>query len=103
MSGIVHLEIDHFVYFESLYAVPGMPPLIYNWRIENVLQQTAPFIETRSETGHTKRTRDATKWGWKTIQGTDAWSDDGGYAEYLLVCALLNSKPRSQMVTKYTL
>lgn len=103
ISGVIHLGIDPFFYFESLSAAPGVPPLIYNWKIENILQQTAPFIETRSEIGQRIFTRDAEKLGWKAIQKTDAWSDDGGNGDYVLVCALLNAEPRSQMAKKYTL
>lgn len=100
VSGVIHLGIDPFFYFESLYAVAGMPPLIYQWRIERILRQTAPFIETRSETGQRILTRDPEKLGWKMIQRADAWSDDGGNAEYVLVCALLNSESRSRRLTK---
>ena len=36
VAAEVYLGIDPFFYFERLYTLPGMPPLIYSWRIKSI-------------------------------------------------------------------
>jgi hypothetical protein len=68
-------------------------PLVYSWRINSILRQTAPFIEAGADSGRLGGrkllVRDASKLGYEEIQRTDAWSDDHGSGEYILVCDLL--------------
>jgi hypothetical protein len=83
VAGKFWLGVAHSLYRASL---SGMPALIYSWRVVEILQQTAPFVpgpEPRT------RVRDASRLGWKTIERTNAWTDDDGSADYLLRCELL--------------
>lgn len=89
----LELSVDPYFYFEQLSNGPGVPPLIYSWRIISILRQSAPFIETVSDhgpyTGSKVRSRDVSKQGYEQILRTDAWQDDNGYGEYILRCDLL--------------
>ncbi len=86
VAGRIGIGIDPFFYSERLHALPGMPPLNYSWKIERILLQTAPFVETtRPGTGKVL-VRDESNRGYRDIGKTDAWHDDGGIAEYLLEC-----------------
>lgn len=88
VTAKMDLGVDPFFYFESLYALPGMPPLVYSWRINSIGIQTAPFIKK----GNTLY-RDESKLDYRTIGKTNAWGDDEGHAEYLLTCTQLDVPP----------
>lgn len=90
----IYLGIDPFFYFERLYTLPGMPPLVCSWKINSIGQQTAQFIETHEPSGHKVLVRDEKKLGYKTIEATDAWNDDGGNGEYVLKCVRFDVPPK---------
>ena len=94
LEGEIQLGVDHFSYFERLSQLPGAPPLIFEWTIESIDMQTAPFIETRPGL----RERDRARRGWKRIAQTDAWRDDDGNAEYLLHCRLRDRTGRHSLI-----
>ena len=71
VTGRARVGVDVFHYFESLSARPEMPPLIYRWRITNILLQT---LDVPS--------------GWRAIAATNAWADDDRQADYVLECEL---------------
>ena len=81
------------MYFERLSARPNVPALIYDWHIEKIEIQTAPFVPV----GERRRERDNTKLGWSDIQRTDAWRDDDGHAEYILHCVRRETAPRTKL------
>jgi hypothetical protein len=89
----IHLGIDSFSYFERLFNIKGMLPLIYTWEISEVLIETAPILEKIHPTGQREFFRDETKRGTKPIRATNAWVDDQGRAEYFLICKKLNYAP----------
>ena len=90
LRGKVRIDIDPFFYFERLGHQPNAPALVYDWKIEKIDIQTAPFIEVEPR----KFERDPAKLGWKEIDKTDAWEDHG---EYLLHCVRVGGPrpPRS--------
>lgn len=88
-AGKVNLGIDPFFYFERLCKMPNIPALIYTWKIEQILRQTAPF---KNQNG--LLIRDPDKLGWTEIDATDAWKDDGGNASYILECSKLEHEPK---------
>ncbi len=92
-NGRIQLGIDPFFYFERLYNSPGSPPLIYDWKILEVLIQTSPFIKNSNGI----MARDEEKLAWKNITKTKAWKDDDGNAEYLLKCERLSKSPRHKL------
>jgi hypothetical protein len=82
LEGEISVGVDPFFYFERLASLPDAPPLIYDWTVEKIEMQTAPFIEIRPR----MMERDPERLGWKEIASTDAWKDDDGRAEYLIHC-----------------
>ena len=89
VAGEVYVGVDPFFYFERLSRQHTAPALIYEWLIEKIEMQTAPFI--KSDEGH--MVRDPTRLGWREIAATKAWNDGVG-AEYVLHCERLASPPR---------
>jgi hypothetical protein len=90
IAGRAYIGLDPFFYFERLGKRASMPPLIYTWSISQIERQTAPFISA----GPRLRVRDSSRLGWTTVERTDAWTDDGGNAEYVLRCELRADAPK---------
>ncbi len=94
VCGDLYLGIDPFFYFEDLAHTAGMPPMIYEWQLNRIEIETAPFIETLDESGRRLLTRDETKSAFREIERTDAWKDDDGNGAYVLHCSMLE-RPRT--------
>jgi hypothetical protein len=99
ISATIWLGIDYFSYFESFGIDKKVPELIYTWRINKILIQTAPYIEQIYEgpgfmNEKKIKTRDPLKLGYREIAMTDAWRDDAGSAEYILNCENLQCDPK---------
>lgn len=90
LQGEISLGIDPFFYFERLAKAPDSPALIFDWSVDAIDIQTAPFIEKAPGL----MARDPARRGWRQIARTDAWHDDGGNAEYLLHCSRKSRTPR---------
>jgi hypothetical protein len=98
VAGGINLSVDPFFYFEELAKRRRLPPLIYAWRVHEVLQRTAPLVlanpgdipgdpvAEQAMAEGTLHIRDPSQHGWETIAKTDAWQDDDGNANYLLRC-----------------
>lgn len=98
VAGEIELAVDPFFYFEQLAKRKRLPPLIYAWRVHELLQQTAPWVPAKpgdfpgdavaeqAIAEGTLQIRDSSQHGWAAIAQTDAWQDDGGNASYLLRC-----------------
>lgn len=93
VSGRITLGLDSFDYFESLHALPGMPPLIYHWRIREIIMETAPFEERISANGYKYYVRDESRLRREAVSDTNAWSEDCELASYVLHCERLPIPP----------
>lgn len=99
VAAEIYLGIDPFFYFGRLNRLPGIPPLVYSWKVNSIKRQTAPFVETQDPSGRKVPVRDQVKAGYKARQVADAWKDDDGHAEYVLNCAWLEVAPKFDGVT----
>lgn len=97
LSGEISIGVDPFFYFERLHAEANAPACIYDWKIERILMQTAPLIETAPR----RWERDPTKSGWKDIAATDAWNDDEA-PDYVLICRCIPNPPRRLRETQWS-
>jgi hypothetical protein len=91
--GGIYLGIDPFFYMANLSRITDAPALIYDWRIEDILIETAPLVETKPHYYE----RDKSKLGRKSIPRTDAWRDDDGSGDYILRCTLFDTPPRRSL------
>jgi hypothetical protein len=83
VQGEIWIGIDPFFYKERLNQMQGMPDLSVDWSVTRIQLETTPWIEDVS--GGTKlRRRDTEHESWTDRAVTDAWTDDGGAADYLL-------------------
>jgi hypothetical protein len=88
VSGQVYIGVDHFAYLERFSRHHTAPGLIYDWIINKIEIQTAPFIKVNERS----MVRDPERLGWREIEATNAWKD--GVADYLLHCERLDNPPR---------
>jgi hypothetical protein len=84
----IHIGIDPFFYSQRFSRHHEAPPLIYDWEITKIEIRTAPLEITQGTAV------DPDGSGWRAIDATDAWQDNGGRAEYVMHCACLNPTPR---------
>ena len=99
VEASVWLGIDDSSYVERFSKRPGIPALIYTWRIDRIAKQSAPLIEHKLPNGRRFLERDQSQLGFEDIEQTNACSDDGGRAEYLLHCTLLDKVPKHTSAT----
>lgn len=87
VEGEVYIGIDPFMYFENLKNLRGMPDLTYNFRVEQILLETTPWLKEQEIF-----VRDEQNESYKEIAETDAWNDDGGHAGYILKCVFIDGR-----------
>jgi hypothetical protein len=88
VEGEAYVGVDHFAYMERFSRHHTAPGLIYDWSIQKIEIQTAPFVKVDER----QMVRDPKHWGWREVDATDAWKD--GVADYLLHCERLDNPPR---------
>ena len=89
----MYLGVDPFPYFEYLHKLRGMPPMIYSWRIESILLDRTPFIETWMPGKGAGLKRDKTRVSYRQVYRTDA-RFDGGSSEFVLECRRLSTEAK---------
>ncbi|HZT97397.1 MAG TPA: hypothetical protein VFB34_11250 [Chloroflexota bacterium] len=89
ITGRALLGIDPYEYAGYLHDLPGMPPLIYTWRINRISRETTPRVEVAPRVWQ----RDHKRVAYVDVERTDAWHDDDGRASYVLHCELLDVPP----------
>ena len=88
IAGRIYVGIDPFFYMERLKDEPGMPYLFRRWRVQRILLETTPWIESTTEGGGTLIQRANTTPSFTEVPRTDSWKDDNGRAHYVLECEL---------------
>ena len=86
MEGEIFFGIDPFMYFERLKNLTGMPDMTYDFRVEQILLETTPWLTRTDEEGRTVIERDEQNESFREVPETDAWRDDDGRAHYVLKC-----------------
>lgn len=44
VRGDLKFGVDPFFYFEQHYKIPHIPPLVYEWQINSIVQDTTPYV-----------------------------------------------------------
>lgn len=86
------LGVDPYFYSEVFARLSDFPAMIYTWRVQSILIETAPFVERDH-----KFVRDPAKLCRRAITETDAQNDDNGNGDYVLVCQRLACPALSAM------
>jgi hypothetical protein len=98
VRGELSFGVDPFFYLAYHYKIPGIPALIYEWRINSIQQDTTPYILS-DDSSRKMYVRDGTQRSFKAVQGTDKNlsipSDHG--PEFVLFCTRLDTEPRHEL------
>jgi hypothetical protein len=89
--------VDLFFYFERLRQVPGMPPLIFDWHINSIDQETTPLTLSKV-CDRLTYIRDEAQRSFGAVLGTDETLTQFPdiCPEYVLRCTRLEEPPRHQ-------
>ncbi len=103
VEGEIYLSIDSYLYFEWLSAKPSMPALIYQWRVDRILKESAPLVYGEIPFMGRGLIRgmvwDEARKKVEEVDRTDAWHDESKAewdvrrgVSYILVCILTDAK-----------
>jgi hypothetical protein len=91
VQGNLRFGVDPFFYFETHSKIPGIPPMIYEWQVNSIDQDTTPFV--LSEDGR-MYTRDENERSHQAVRCTskDVIKPDRA-PEFVLHCSKFATEP----------
>jgi len=92
VRGNLRFGVDPFFYFETHCKIPSIPPLIYEWQVNSIEQDTTPYVLSNDGRMYT---RDERHLSHQTVRGTakdDLIIPDRG-PEFILYCSKLKTEP----------
>jgi len=95
VRGDLKFGIDPFFYLEQYCKIPRIPPLIYEWQVNSIEQDTTPYILTNDGRMYI---RDESQRSCKAVSGTDKnliIPDQG--PEFVLYCSRLGTEPKHKL------
>jgi len=95
VQGNLRFGVDPFFYFEQHYKIPSIPPLIYEWQVNSIEQDTTPYILSNDARIYI---RDESQRSHQTVRGTAKnliVLDQG--PEFLLYCSDLGTAPSHKL------
>jgi hypothetical protein len=95
VRGDLKFGVDPFFYFEQHCKIPGISPLIYEWQINSIEQDTTPYILSN---GGRMYIRDESRRSCKAVSGTDKnliIPDQG--PDFVLFCSRLGTEPSHKL------
>lgn len=92
VEGDVTFCVDPFFYFERLAKTEGVPPLIYEWHIDSIEQETTPWILSKA-CGRDVHIRDEKRLQLQSVRGTDVNIPRDVSPSYVLHCTKLDTEP----------
>jgi hypothetical protein len=95
VRGSLRLGVDPFFYFEQHYKIPSIPPLIYEWQVNSIEQDTTPYILSGDARTYI---RDESQRSHRSVRGTakDLIVPDRG-PEFILYCSKLRTEPNHDL------
>jgi hypothetical protein len=95
VQGNLRFGVDPFFYFEQHYKIPGIPPLIYEWQVDSIEQDTTPYIFSDDAQMFI---RDESRRSKQSVPGTakNFVIPDRG-PEFILCCSKLGTAPSHKL------
>jgi hypothetical protein len=92
VQGNLRFGVDPFFYFEQHYKIPSIPPLIYEWQVNSIEQDTTPYILSNDDAR--MYIRDERQRSHQSVRGTakNLIIPDQG-PEFILYCSKLGTAP----------
>jgi hypothetical protein len=95
VQGNLRFGVDPFFYFERHYKIPSIPPLIYEWQVNSIEQDTTPYIFSDDARMYI---RDESQRSHQSVRGTskNLITPDQG-PEFILYCSKLGTGPSHKL------
>jgi hypothetical protein len=95
VRGNLRFGVDPFFYFERHYKSPSIPPLIYEWQVNSIEQDTTPYILSNDARMYI---RDESQRSHQAVRGTakDLIIPDQS-PEFILYCSKLGTQPSHKL------
>jgi hypothetical protein len=95
VQGSLRFGVDPFFYFEQHYKIPNIPPLIYEWQVNSIEQDTTPYILSNDARTYI---RDERRRSHQSVRGTakNFIIPDQG-PEFILYCSRLGTAPSHKL------
>ena len=95
VQGNLRFGVDPFFYFERHCKIPSIPPLIYEWQVNSIEQDTAPYIFADEARMYI---RDESQRSCRSVRGTanNLITPDRG-PDLILYCSRLGTAPRHKL------
>ena len=95
VQGNLRFGVDPFFYFEQHHKIPKIPPLIYEWQVNSIEQDTTPYILSNDARMYI---RDESQRSHQSVCGTakDLIISDKG-PEFILYCSKLGTAPSHKL------
>ena len=95
VQGNLSFGVDPFFYFEQHYKIPGIPPLIYEWQVDAIEQDTTPYILSSDARTYI---RDESQRSQQSVRGTakEHIIPDRGQ-EFILYSSKLGTAPSHRL------
>jgi hypothetical protein len=95
VQGNLRFGVDPFFYFEQHNTIPSIPPLIYEWQVNSIKQDTTPYIFSNDARMHI---RDESQRSHQSVRGTakNLIIPDQG-PEFIVYCSKLGTAPTHKM------
>jgi hypothetical protein len=95
VRGNLRFGVDPFFYFEQYGKIPNIPPLVYEWRVNSIEQDTTPYILSNVARAYI---RDESQRSYQAVRGTakDLIIPDQG-SEFILYCSKLGTEPSHKL------
>lgn len=95
VRGNLRFGVDPFFYFETHCKLPRIPPLIYEWQVNSIEQDTTPYV--LSNDGRMYR-RDESKRSHQAVRGTaKSFITPDRAPSFVLYCSKLGTEPSHKL------
>jgi len=96
VHGNLSFGVDPFFYFETHCKIPGIPPLIYEWRVDSIEQDTTPYILSNDGRMYI---RDESQRSHRSVRGTHpSLIKPDQCPEFVLFCSGLGTEPSHKLL-----
>lgn len=95
VQGNLRFGVDPFFYFEQHCRIPGIPPLIYEWQVNSIEQDTTPYIFANEARMYI---RDESRRSCQSVRGTATnLITPDRVPEFILYCSRRGTAPSHKL------
>lgn len=94
LSGVFELRVDSYDYFESLFKLEGILPLIYTWKVNNIIYETSSIFNISTDKNRIRTLCPGTLYSTQEIDSTSIESIELVQPHFVLCCSLLPPNPK---------